>query len=107
MSALDVTSRVWGALRWPVGMGIASYRVLRRIDVVRSPKARRGAEADPIERDVPGDPEQVQPRAAGAAPSARRRYRLRGTGARLSPSSSWPRSRPTPTWPRPSRWPGT
>lgn len=85
MSALDLTSRAWGALRWPMGMGIATYRVLRRIDVERSTETRRGEEPDPIEHEVPGDPEQVQPRSDGSGPSSRRRYRLSGTGARLSP----------------------
>ena len=80
-----MASRAWGALRWPIGMGIATYRVLRRIDVVRRTETRPGDEPDPVEHAVPGDPERLQPRAAGAGPSARRLYRLRATGARMSP----------------------
>lgn len=82
---LEVGGRLWGALRWPIGMGIATYRVLRRIPVERTTETRPGPEPDPVERDVPGDPGGVQPRSAGSGASARREYRLRVRGARLSP----------------------
>jgi uncharacterized protein (UPF0548 family) len=83
--ALDLAARAWGALRWPVGMAIATYRVLRRIDVERRTETRPGEEPHPVEGHVPGDPGPVQPRSEGAGPSARRRYRLRVRDARLSP----------------------
>jgi uncharacterized protein (UPF0548 family) len=83
--ALDLAARAWGALRWPVGMAIATYRVLRRIDVERRTETRPGEEPHPVEGDVPGDPRPLQPRSAGAGPSARRRYRLRVRDAGMSP----------------------
>ncbi|HMN98394.1 MAG TPA: DUF1990 family protein [Miltoncostaeaceae bacterium] len=82
---LDLAGRAWGALRWPVGMAVATYRVARRIDVVRRTETRPGEEPHPVEGDVPGDPGPLQPRSAGAGPSARRRYRLRVRDARMSP----------------------
>jgi uncharacterized protein (UPF0548 family) len=82
---LEAGGRLWGAVRWPVGMAIATYRVLRRIPVERTTETRRGPEPEPVEGEVPGDPDAVQPRAAGSGPSARRAYRLRVRGARLSP----------------------
>ena len=83
--ALDLAARVWGTLRWPVGMGIATYRVLRRIEVERRTETRPGEEPHPVEGAVPGDSEPVQPRSEGAGPSARRRYRLRVRDARMTP----------------------
>ncbi len=83
--ALDAAARAWGALRWPVGIAIATYRVLRRSKVVRRTETRPGEERHPVEGDVPGDPRLLQPRSAGAGPSARRRYRLRVRDARMSP----------------------
>lgn len=82
---LEVGGRLWGAVRWPVGMAIATYRVLQRIPVERATETRRGPEPEPVEHEVPGDPEAVQARADGSGPSARRAYRLRVKGARLSP----------------------
>jgi uncharacterized protein (UPF0548 family) len=76
---VDRAARVWEALRWPVGMAIATARVLRRIDVIRTAETRRGADAGPVDRPVPGNPGDVQP------PAIRRRYRLRVRDARLSP----------------------
>jgi uncharacterized protein (UPF0548 family) len=83
--ALDLAARAWGAVRWPVGMGIATYRVMRRMPVVRRVETRPGEEPDPVEGHVPGDPEPLQPRTAGAGPSARRRYRLRVRDPRMTP----------------------
>ncbi len=83
--ALDLAARAGGPLRWPIGMAIATYRVLRRIDVERRTETRPGEEPHPVEGRVPGDPGAVQPRSEGAGPSARRRYRLRVRDARMSP----------------------
>ncbi|MGE3140569.1 MAG: DUF1990 family protein [Thermoleophilia bacterium] len=83
--AADVFARTWGALRWPVGMAIAAYRVARRVDVVRTSETRPGVDPGVTDRPVPGPASDVQPRADGAGPSMRRRYRLRVEGARLTP----------------------
>jgi uncharacterized protein (UPF0548 family) len=84
---LALGGRGWAALRWPVGMAIATYRVLRRIPVERTTETRPGREPHPVERDVPGDPGPVQPRSQGSGASSRRAYRLRVRGARLSPEA--------------------
>ena len=83
--ALELASRTWGALRWPVGMAIATYRVTRRIDVERHVESRRGLDPRPTDRPVPGDQDGVQPRAEGAGDSSRRRYRLRMRETDMSP----------------------
>ena len=75
----------WAALRWPVGIAIALYRVTRRIDVHRRTETREGLDPRPADRYVPGDPDAVQPRSAGAGPSSRRRFSVRVREARLSP----------------------
>ena len=82
---LELVSRTWGALRWPVGMAIATYRVTRRIDVERHVESRRGLDPGPADRPVPGDQDDVQPRAQGAGDSSRRRYRLRVRETDMSP----------------------
>lgn len=83
--ALDVLSRAWGGLRWPVGMVVATYRVLRRIDVVRDTETRRGGDTGARDRDVPGDASAVQARSSGAGPTWRRRYRLRVHATDMAP----------------------
>lgn len=83
--SLDALSRVWGALRWPVGMAIATYRLTRRIDVVRTRETRRGTDPGVTDRPVPDGPAEVQPRSAGAGPSTRRVYRIHVRDAAISP----------------------
>jgi uncharacterized protein (UPF0548 family) len=83
-STLDTAGRVWSALRWPVGMAVATVRVLQRIDVTRTSETRRGLDPGPADRPVPGDAGDLQPREAGAGPSTRRTYRLRVRDPRLS-----------------------
>lgn len=83
--ALETVSRAWAAVRWPVGMAIATYRLTRRVDVVRRTETRRGDDPGPSDRRVPGEPGSVQPRSAGAGPSSRRVYRVRVLGARMAP----------------------
>lgn len=82
---LDAVLRVRPAARWAAGMSIALWRYLdRTTQIEREDRTERGGDPGPADRPVPPGDRPVQPRAAGAGASIRRRYRVRVAGPRLS-----------------------
>lgn len=93
MSLARIAERAFGAglharatARWGAGAAVAGWRYATRTTrVVREERRMPGTDPGPSDRPVGGDPADLQPRAAGAGPSLRRRYRVVVREPRMSP----------------------
>jgi uncharacterized protein (UPF0548 family) len=80
-AAISLRSTLW----WGVGIAMAMYRYLTRsVAMERRRETLPGTDPGPVDRPVPGDPDTVQPRAAGYGASMRRLYRVVIEAPRMS-----------------------
>jgi Domain of unknown function (DUF1990) len=96
-ASLKLSRRISTAARWPLGVGLTSWRYMWRT----SPMRRREVVGDPESDRPPAYPEGfdmegVQPAEVGVGPLYHRRYRIRVEDAQISVSNLMERMRRSP-----------